>query len=274
MAIEEAIVTLPSYLFDPERACPATTYYESAMAWGKIEAVSSRRQKAAILGALMERHQPEGGYALIDADRPEYASSLDRLLVARLEPARIEGRLKLGQHKPRATMERVLEGLWRRGARGDLEAIERIRGAHPERLAPSLLHHGDVRFEVAPRDVQGALDLVAGEYWNVNTPRETLARAHAESRCWIMGFDARGPAATGRATCDAKRGWIYDVAVRRDLRGRGVGRALLTLLLDHPQLRGTRECMLGTRDAQGLYGGFGFRAHEFRFTQMIRRAGG
>lgn len=270
MAVEEPVVTLPSYLFDRERACPATTYYESAMAWGTVEAITSPADKATVLAALMQHLQPEGGHAPIDAADPRYASALDKLLVAKLVPERLEARSKLGQHKPRAVMEGVLEGLWRRGEPGDLVALERIRAAHPEPLTPTFLHHGDVRFEVAPRDVASAVALVCDEYWNEGTTAETLGRAHAESECWVMGFDERGAVATARATSDAKRGWIYDVAVRGDARGRGIGQALVRLLLDHPRLRETRRCLLGTRDAQGVYERLGFEVHAPRFTQMAR----
>lgn len=272
MACDESIATLPSYFFDPKRACPATTYYESAMAWGIVEEVASLSEKARILTALMKRYQPEGLHDAIVADDPQYSSALDKLLVAKLVPERLEGRLKVGQNKSRALMEGVLVHLWRRGHPGDLQALERIRASHPERLRPSFLHYGDVRFEVAPRDVEGALRLVKDEYWNTDVPAEIIARSHAESDCWVMGFDDAGAVATARATADVKKGWLYDVAVRSEARGRGIGRAILRLLLEHPRLRETRHCLLGTRDAQAIYEDFGFRAVEPRYTQMVRPA--
>jgi ribosomal protein S18 acetylase RimI-like enzyme len=55
-----------------------------------------------------------------------------------------------------------------------------------------------------------------------------------------------------------KRGWIYDVIVAPAWRGRGVGQALVRLMLDHPALRTTANVLLGTRDAQSLYAKFGF----------------
>src|SRR5262245_47264502 len=39
LAAEEIIAQIPSYFVDPERACPATTYYLSVQVHGPLEAV-------------------------------------------------------------------------------------------------------------------------------------------------------------------------------------------------------------------------------------------
>ena len=58
-------------------------------------------------------------------------------------------------------------------------------------------------------------------------------------------------------------------------RGRGLGQAVTRLLLNHPQVRGARRIMLGTRDAQALYARFGFIDRErlpprgFASTDMV-----
>ncbi len=65
--------------------------------------------------------------------------------------------------------------------------------------------------------------------------------------------------ATARAIADGgKYAWVYDVCVRGDWRGRGLGKAVTRLLLEHPAVRSCRVVRLGTRDAQSLYAGFGF----------------
>ena len=65
--------------------------------------------------------------------------------------------------------------------------------------------------------------------------------------------------ACARALSDrVKYAWIYDVAVAAPWRGRGMGAALMGLLLDHPALRGVRQVWLTTRDAQTFYTRFGF----------------
>ena len=62
-----------------------------------------------------------------------------------------------------------------------------------------------------------------------------------------------------RALSDgAKCAWVWDVVVREELRGRGLGKAVMRLLLDHPRVRTARVVRLQTRDAQGLYRQLGF----------------
>jgi predicted N-acetyltransferase YhbS len=60
----------------------------------------------------------------------------------------------------------------------------------------------------------------------------------------------------------AKRAWIYDVMVAPSWRGKGLGEALMRLLLDHPAVRHTRGVCLTTRDAQTFYARLGFGDRE------------
>ena len=136
---DEVVAQVPSYWVHPELACPASTYYLSVQAEGIVTRVDDRARKARILSALMARFQPEGGFLPITADAPRYAKVLDALLVAELVPARVSCKHKLGQHRSLAQIERVLAGLWQRGATGDLAAMRRVREAHPARPVPAFL---------------------------------------------------------------------------------------------------------------------------------------
>ena len=87
-----------------------------------------------------------------------------------------------------------------------------------------------------------------------------LAEAVRHSDAWVGFEDPTGTlVATARAISDrAKRSWVYDVMVDPAWRGRGVGRALVEALLDHPAVRRT-QASLTTKDAQGVYAPQGFR---------------
>jgi nitroimidazol reductase NimA-like FMN-containing flavoprotein (pyridoxamine 5'-phosphate oxidase superfamily) len=97
---EELIATAPSTFFDPERACPATTYYRSVAIHGALEELVDPPRKAAALAALMTALQPDGGYRPITADDPMYRAAVRGLLVAGLRLDRIEGKAKLAQNRP------------------------------------------------------------------------------------------------------------------------------------------------------------------------------
>ncbi len=275
VAAEEHLATIPSTFVDPELACPATTYYRSAMAWGVAESVDDPAAKAAALQALMERQQPEGGHLPVDAREPRYAKELRRLVVIRVAPRRLEARFKLHQQKPAARMEKVLEGLWRRGGPGDLDTLEAVRAAHPAELRPDCLAvpEGVLRVRPGAAALEAAVALVAQAYWNVGVPRDVVAKGHEGSSAWMV-IEERGEVrATARAQADGKNAWIYDVAVAPAHQGRGLGTALLRRLLDHPALRGCQRVFLMTKDAQRFYARLGFaEPSEKHATMVLHRA--
>lgn len=52
--------------------------------------------------------------------------------------------------------------------------------------------------------------------------------------------------------------YLCDVVVLEAYRGQGVGKLLVAAVLEHPDLQTLHRFMLATRDAHGLYAGFGF----------------
>ena len=123
-AAHETVASIPSWFFDPERACPATTYYVSAQADGVLEEVTEPGAKARILQALMEKRQPEGRHAPVRADDRRYKKAIAGLLVARVSLERVACKVKLGQNRTPRERTRVLERLWARGEPGDVETAE------------------------------------------------------------------------------------------------------------------------------------------------------
>jgi predicted N-acetyltransferase YhbS len=68
------------------------------------------------------------------------------------------------------------------------------------------------------------------------------------------------------------------VAVAADYRGRGLGKAMVRLLLDHPAVRGATLVRLATADAQTFYERFGFEPEEqvqfpFPVARLLLRRG-
>jgi GNAT superfamily N-acetyltransferase len=107
------------------------------------------------------------------------------------------------------------------------------------------------------------LDVVHGflrtSYWSPGIPREVVARAIAGSL--TVGVYAPDGAQAGfaRAVTDrATFAWIADVFVVPSYRGHGLGRFVVSTLLDHPELQGLRRTMLATADAHELYRSYGF----------------
>lgn len=282
VACEEIVATIPSHFVDPRRACPATTYYRSVQAHGPLAPIEDPTTKARVLQALMDKYQPEGGYEPITAEHPLYRAAVAGLMVVGVPLDRVDGKAKLGQNRKPEELVRVLEGLWRRGAPGDVRAIELVRRANPAAPTPAFLEgpegltlHGWLTASDAP----AAAALLADAYWNGDMTPERLAQAHLAASAWVGARDAEGRlVGTARAIADgAKWAWIYDVTVAPGWRGRGVGRALMRLLLDHPALRAAANVCLSTRDAQGVYAPLGFRDRSelppkpYASTEMVLR---
>jgi GNAT superfamily N-acetyltransferase len=260
---EEVIAPIPSYFIDPERACPATTYYLSVQAHADIERTDDPAFKARVLGALMAKLQPQGGYVPLDADHPLYRNAVQQIMVLRMSLERLDGKAKLGQNRTPEQLSRVVRALWQRGLPGDARAIDMVRRANPDVPCPDFLNFPrglNAVCLLGQAEVEEVVNLLKDEYWNVGVPREVIAQSHLNASAWIGAKDAEGRVVcSARAVSDyAKHAWIYDVIVDHSWRGHGIGQALMRLILDHPAVRHATDVGLATKDAQGLYSKFGF----------------
>ena len=278
VSAEEIVASIPSYFVDPERACPATTFYRSAQVHGTIERIDDVQLKAAMLAALMSKHQPEGGHVPITAEHPLYRKAIEGVLVLGLRCDNLDGKAKLGQNRNPAEITRIVELLWARGHAGDARAIDLVLRANPHVPRPNFLRGpSDVRLVCAmgERDADEATQLLRNTYWQEGTKPENIRRSLLGSTAWVGARDASGTlVAMARAMSDgAKCAWLYDVIVLQDRHRDGLGTAIVQLLLDHPAVRGVDRVLLNTRDAERFYERFGFRNHvvspDRRLSQMI-----
>ena len=96
-------------------------------------------------------------------------------------------------------------------------------------------------------------------YWAEGMPLAVFRKALENSLTAGAYAPSGDMAAMARVVTDrATFGWICDVFVDEAHRGVGLGKRLVAYLKDHPDLQGFRRLHLATRDAHGLYAGFGF----------------
>ena len=96
-------------------------------------------------------------------------------------------------------------------------------------------------------------------YWAREIPREVVERAIQNSLC-VGAFCAGRQVGFARVVTDyATFGYIADVFVLPEHRGRGVAKLIMQAILDHPRLQGFRRLLLATQDAHRLYEQFGFQ---------------
>jgi predicted N-acetyltransferase YhbS/nitroimidazol reductase NimA-like FMN-containing flavoprotein (pyridoxamine 5'-phosphate oxidase superfamily) len=274
---EQIVATIPSYFTDPEKACPATTFFRSVQVHGTLQRIDDPYVKADALQRIMQRYQPEGGHVPIHFDTPLYQNAVRGVLVFGVRLENLTGKAKLGQNKQPGEVQSIMDQLWQRGHAGDAEAIALMFQHHPEASRPERFV-GPARTwlwpALTPADAPAAVELLENQYWTRDIARPRLIKAQLGASAWLGARDASGRlVATARANSDgARHAYIADVAVAADYRGRGLGSALVRLLLDHPTVRGAGLVRLATADAQPFYERFGFQPEqEVQFAFPIAR---
>ena len=101
---------------------------------------------------------------------------------------------------------------------------------------------------------------MAQTYWGADRARSITERSVANCLCFgVYGPD--GQVGFARLLTDyAMRAHLGDVFLRPEVRKRGLAKALVGFILTHPDLVTVTHWTLTTRDAEGLYARFGFRA--------------
>jgi len=130
--IVKAYSYIPSTWSAPHYACPATQFFKSIEIKGTCSAVDDPAEKARGLGALMAKHQPEGGFDPIDPGVPVYAKALEGVGVFRVVPDSWTGKIKFGQNEPEKLRRIFVEKLRERGGVMDEETAREIEQALPE----------------------------------------------------------------------------------------------------------------------------------------------
>ncbi len=115
---------------------------------------------------------------------------------------------------------------------------------------------------------------LAGEsYWAAGRTRETVDRSLDHGSVVFGAYDGDGAMiGSARVVTDrATFGWLCDVFVIAEHRGRGVGTALVRAAVTHPELRGLKRFVLATADAHEVYAREGFEPLDRPERWMIRR---
>ncbi|MBI3929192.1 MAG: GNAT family N-acetyltransferase [Armatimonadetes bacterium] len=254
LSAEDTVTWIPSSWRHPHLACPATTFYRSARVQGKLERVEEVAEKARALSAFMERYQPEGDYRSLEG--PEYLGPLKALQVMRLELRDWSCRVKLGQHLPPAARRTVHDEL---AKRGDRHAAARMRRANPDLRRES--SGGPAWTDDPDRiPVDQLHTMLKGTYWAADrSGHEVAAHLHRESTLSVAGFTGDRLVAYARlATPGRGIAYLFDVVVREDQRGTGLGSQLMERILEHPRTAVFPRIFLDTRDAMAFYRRFGF----------------
>lgn len=113
-------------------------------------------------------------------------------------------------------------------------------------------------------DVDAAHALISSTRWAKGMPIEVLRKALPHAINYGVyhapGNGQRRMVGVARVVTDrATFAYLTDVVIEESSRGKGLSKALMTVMLAHPDLQGLRRFALLTLDTHGLYEKFGFR---------------
>ncbi len=105
--------------------------------------------------------------------------------------------------------------------------------------------------------------LSTSSYWAQGRSREDVERSIEHSLCFgvytAKGSDAPEQIGFGRVVTDyTVFGYVADVFVLPEWRGRGAGKRLLQAMVEHPSLQPLGVMLLRTKDAHAFYEAVGF----------------
>ncbi|MGZ3861737.1 MAG: GNAT family N-acetyltransferase [Bacteroidia bacterium] len=120
---------------------------------------------------------------------------------------------------------------------------------------------GDYTFSTDKRklDIQVIHQFLSTSYWAQEIPFEIVKRSIENSFCFGVYFRDKQVGFARVVTDFATFGYLADVFVLEEHRGKGLSKKLMEFIMSQPELKGLRRFMLATRDAHKLYEQYGFK---------------
>jgi GNAT superfamily N-acetyltransferase len=109
-------------------------------------------------------------------------------------------------------------------------------------------------------------------YWAKNIPLEIVKRAIENTVCFSLFYKDEQVGFARVITDKATFGYLADVFIIENHRGKGLSKWLMQTIFDNKELQGFRSWMLATKDAHGLYEKFGFKLTNDT-TRIMRKQG-
>lgn len=101
-------------------------------------------------------------------------------------------------------------------------------------------------------------------YWASDRSKELIEKTIINSFCYGIYFEEELVGFARVVSDYATIVWICDVYIDRNHRGKGLGKKLISCILETPEFKNIRSSLV-TRDAHGLYEQFGFERVESKF---------
>jgi GNAT superfamily N-acetyltransferase len=125
--------------------------------------------------------------------------------------------------------------------------------------------------DVARIDHEAVHRFLADSYWAADRPPEVIDRSLERSLTFGLFHDGVQVGMARVVSDFATFAWLCDVYIEPEHRGAGLGRWLIEVVSDHPDLRGVGRWLLATSYSHSLYAALGFTELPHPGRYMIRR---
>jgi len=110
-------------------------------------------------------------------------------------------------------------------------------------------------------DVNKVVELLSDTYWASDRSPALVSKSIKNSICFSI-FHNNTQIGFGRVVTDfAVFAWIADIIIHPEHRGKGLGKFLMSIVVNHPDIPKSLQ-LLKTKDAHALYKKFGFKIDE------------
>lgn len=109
-------------------------------------------------------------------------------------------------------------------------------------------------------DIKLIHNFISHSYWARGRSLAAVTKTIENSLCFAAYQDEKQVAFARVITDKATFGYLADVFVIENFRGRGISKLLMQFIMEHPDIENLSAMMLATADAHGLYEKYGFKA--------------
>ncbi|MDL4843083.1 GNAT family N-acetyltransferase [Aquibacillus rhizosphaerae] len=114
-------------------------------------------------------------------------------------------------------------------------------------------------------DVAFVHQLLSNTYWAADRTIETIQKSIENSLAFGLYNENKQIGFARVVTDTVVFSWVLDVAILESYRGSGLGKWLISCLLEHPDIKNT-NIALATKDAHDFY-----RSFQFDLSECMRR---
>ena len=133
--------------------------------------------------------------------------------------------------------------------------------------------HFTISTDPSRLDVDAIADLLSRSYWANTRTREQIERTLSHSLIFGLYDGSRQIGLTRIVSDYTVFAYMCDVIIHEDYRGHGLGKWLMHVVHNHPDLVNVRRWMLVTNDAHGFYRQFGYTLLDQPERWMMRLNG-